>query len=262
MSKIEIDGFLSEESEKGRLNFNQNYQDIFDFSKELNQFCMKFMREQKIDWENKQQLIIKTLHIRILENFQAVFLILERGMMPQAKILTRAMLETVFILVALQKKPELVQNYLDQHEEGSKRTLKAFLQFKNEQLRAQVKENKIEENYIAKKNKLKEKELNPLTPKQWAVKAELEDFYSLYYTIYSNAIHSNLSALNDHMDESEKEPNLSFGPSDEFLYDVLKCGFSILFNATSHTALAHGIDIAKQLDNYAKKLKQFDKKYM
>jgi len=78
---------------------------------------------------------------------------LDRGMMPQAKVLTRAMLEMVFTLVALQKKPELVQNYYDQHEEGTKRILKAALQFKNEQLKAHAKEHEIEKRYIAiKKN--------------------------------------------------------------------------------------------------------------
>jgi len=57
MSKIEVDGFLSEESEEGRKNFYLKYKDLFDFSKELNRFCMKFMQEQKIDWEDHRKFI-------------------------------------------------------------------------------------------------------------------------------------------------------------------------------------------------------------
>ena len=173
MSKIEIDGFLSEESENGRKNFHLKYRDVFDFAKDLNRFSMDFMQKQKVDWKDKHKLIIKTLFLRIIENFQGTFLMLERGMMPQAKVLTRAMLETVFILVALQKKPELIQCYFDQQEEGTKRNLKAALQFKNVQLRAHAKEHNLEKHYIEKKEALKGKELNPLSPKRWAIEAEL-----------------------------------------------------------------------------------------
>ena len=82
---------------------------------------------------------------------------LERGMMSQSKVLARAMLETVFILVALQKKPDLLQCYSDQHEDGTKRALKAAMQFKNKNLRASSKKHNLEKHYIEKKNFLKGK---------------------------------------------------------------------------------------------------------
>ena len=103
MSKIEIDGFLSDESEEGKNIYLHNYKDVFDFANEINRFSMKLMRNLKIDWNDNHNLIMKTLHIRLNEYFQGTILMLERGMMPLAKVLTRAMLETVFILVALQK---------------------------------------------------------------------------------------------------------------------------------------------------------------
>jgi hypothetical protein len=134
MSKIEIDGFLSEESENGRYNYHNNYKDIFDLTKEINRFSMAFLQKLKIDWKNNRKLIIHALCLRIIEHFQGTILMLERGMMSQAKVLTRAMLETVFILVALQKKPDLLQCYFDQHEDGRKKALKAALQFKNKNL--------------------------------------------------------------------------------------------------------------------------------
>lgn len=262
MTKIEIDGFLSEESDKGRENYYLKYQDIFDFAKDLNRFCMQFMQDQKVEWEDKQKYLIKILYLRILENYQATLLLLERGILPPSKVLTRAMLETVFILGGLYNKPELIQCYFDQHEEGTKRNLKAALKFKNEQLRKHVKEQNIEGHYVKKKKDLKGKELNILTPKQWAIAADLEDFYNLYYTLYSNAIHSNLSSLNDHVDESEKERNLAFGPSEIYLYEIFQCCVYILVNATNFTALTHSNDIKEQLDNYVEKMKNLDEKYL
>ena len=262
MSKIEIDGFLSGEAEKGRNNFYLNYKDIFDFAKDLNKFCMKYMQEQKVEWNDKHKLIIKILFVRILENYQAILLLVERGIISAAKALTRTTLETVFILGGLQKNPSLLQCYFDQHEEGTKRALKAALNFKNEQLRKHAKEHNLEGHYIQKKKNLKGKELNILSPKQWAIEADLEDFYNFYYTSYSNTIHSNLSSLNDNIDETEKERNLAFGPSENYLYETLQCCVYILINATNFTALAHNNDLKKELDVYVEKINSLDKKYL
>lgn len=262
MSKIEFDGFLSDESEEGKKHFYHKYIDVFEFVKEINRFSMELMQNLKVDLNDNHKLITITLHLRINENFQGTILMLERGMMPQAKVLTRAMLETVFTLVALQKKPELLQNYFDQHEEGKKRNLKAALQFQDEHLRASAKKHKLEQHYIDQKKSLKGKVINPLSPKQWAIEAGLEDFYNLYYTLYSNPTHSNLSALNDHVDESEAEINLAFGPSDKYFYEVFQCCVYILINAMNSSALSQGQDISKQLDPFVEKLKKLDKKYL
>lgn len=262
MTKIEIDGFLSEESEIGRKNYHNNYKDIFDLTKEINRFSMAFLQTLKINWENTHKLIIHTLCLRIIEHFQGTILMLERGMMSQSKVLARAMLEIVFILVALQKKPDLFQCYLDQHEDGTKRALKAAMQFKDKNLRASSKKHNLERHYIEKKNFLKDKELNPLAPKQWAIEADLEDFYNLYYVLYSNSIHSNLSALDDHVDESEDEINLAFGPSDNFFYEVYQCCFYVLVNAINSTAISYDQDISKQLGTFIQKIKLLDKKYI
>jgi len=262
MSKIEIDGFLSEETEEGKKNFYLNYQDAFDYAKELNRFCMKFMQEQNIDWKDKHKFIIKNLYLKIIENFQSIFLLLERGIIPPAKALTRTTLESVFILGGLQRNPDLLQCYFDQHEEGTKRNLKAALKFKNEGLRKHAKEHNLEGHYVKKKKELKGRQLNILSPKQWAIEADLEDFYNLFYTLYSNTIHSNLSSLDDNIDETEKERNMAFGPSDKYLYETLQCAIYILINATNFTALAHNIDIKEQLDAYVEKINLLDKKYL
>lgn len=262
MSKIEEEGFLSDEAEDGKTYIYEKYADFFNFAKDVNKLCMKLLTSLKIDWKNDHKLIVHTLFLHIVENFQGVFLLLERGMMPQAKVLTRSMLETVFILVALQKKPNLLKAFLDQHDEAHIRSLKSALKFKNKSLRDAAKRHGIEKLYVKKKAELKNKELTPLSPKEWSDESELEDFYNVYYVIYSNSIHSNLSALDDHIDESPDELNLSAGPSDRDLYDVLKCGIYILINAANSTELVNGNDITKELEVYVARFDEFDKKYI
>ena len=43
MSKIEEEGFLSKESEDGRIYLVEKYEDFFEFGRDLNKFCMKYL---------------------------------------------------------------------------------------------------------------------------------------------------------------------------------------------------------------------------
>lgn len=262
MSSIEEQGFLSDEALKNKDIFYHNYKDLFDFASDLNKSSMELMRSIKLDWSDHPKIILNTLHLRLIENYQAVVMLLQLGMVSQAKTIVRGMLETVFILVALQKKPELLQCYFDQFEEGRKRALKASCQFKGEHLKKAAKDHKLEEHYVKHRNDLKGKTLNVLKPKQWALEAELEDFYNLWYTLYSNSSHSNIPALDDHFDKSEQELNMSFGPSDKYLCEVFQCCAYIMLNANHSMSEAFGIDRKAEHDKIFERIKEIDEKYL
>ena len=125
MSKIETDGFLSEEAASAKIQIITKYDDFFSFARELNRYSMGFMAGLKIDWKDNYRLIINALFIRVLETYQGCFLLSEFGMVPESKILVRSMLEMVFNIVALQKKPGLLDHYFNQHEVSHFRALKA-----------------------------------------------------------------------------------------------------------------------------------------
>ncbi len=261
MSSIEADGFLSDEAEEFRLKIIAEHQDFFQFSDEINRFMMKFLIQQKIGDDIDSKAIVITLFCRIIESFQGICVLLERGFMPQAKVLTRATLETYFILAALQKNPALLKSYTDQHKDSRRRALKAACQFKGESLKADFKKHGIEKLYIEQKRQLAGTKLEILTPKEWAIKADMEDFYNLYYVTYSNSTHSNLSAIDDHWDSSEQSINLAFGPSDRGLFDCLRCSIVVAVNAAQFTAQANGLDISAELADFKERLPLIDNKY-
>ena len=259
---METDGFLALDVDTDKKYIIEKYADFFDYAKDINRYCMAFFKQIKIGEQVDCKFIINTLFLRLLEYYQGIFILLERGMMPPAKVLTRGMLEIVFILAALEKKPSLLTCYFDQFHDGRKKALKAALQFKNDLLKADAKKHDIEKQYVELKNSLGNKEVNVLAPKQWAKEAEMEDFYNLYYVSYSNAIHSNLAALDDHLDETTSKLFLSFGPSDKDLYYVLKCCIYVIVNAAQITASANQDDITKELESFKVKMPIFDRKYL
>ncbi len=262
MSTIEEEGFLSEEAFKNKEIFYNNYRNLFDFASNLNRLSMELMRSIKLDWDDHPKIILNTLQLRLIENYQAVVLLLQLGMVSQAKVIVRGMLETLFILVALQKKPDLLQCYFDQFEEGRKRALKASCQFEGEHLKKAAKEHKLEQHYINQRFAVKGKTLKVLKPKQWAAEAELLDFYNLWYTLYSNSSHSNLPALDDHFDKTEQELNLSFGPTDKYLCEVFQCCAYIMLNANHSISLVFDIDKKKEHDEIFERIKKIDEQYL
>ena len=261
MSTIEVDGFLGEQAEEFRLNIIAEHSELFELSKDINKLMMAFMRRQQIGDGFDSKLVVFILLCRIVESAQCIHVLLERGFMPPAKVLTRAMLESYFILVALQKKPGLLEFYFNQHQEGRKKALKAACQFKSKELKASAKKHDLEGKYVEQKKALAGKELRVLSPKEWAVKAEMEDFYNLQYVSYSNSTHSNLSALDDHFDSDENSTDLAFGPSDNGLYDCLKCCMALVANAGQLTAQAYGDDISSELAIFKGRLKLIEKNY-
>lgn len=261
MSTIEVDGFLCDEAEEFRPLILSKHKELFELHKDLNRFMMKLLSQQKIGESIDAKTIGLTLFCRIAESVQAVHVLLERGFISQAKVLTRAILESYFILGALQKKPELLQYYFDQHEEGRKMALKSACQFKGKLLIADAKKHGIENLYIQQKKALAGKQLHVLTPIGWATEADMEDFYKLHYVAYCNATHSNLSSLDDHWDGDESNISLAFGPSDRGLYDCLHCCIVVAANATSLTATVNDIDISADLDTFKAKLTLIESKH-
>ena len=113
MSTIEEQGFFSDEALKNKDIFYHNYKDLFDFAFDLNKSSMELMQSIKLDWNDHPKIILNTFHLRLIENYQSVVMLLQLCMVSQVKTIARGMLETVFIQVALQKKPELLQFYLN-----------------------------------------------------------------------------------------------------------------------------------------------------
>jgi hypothetical protein len=109
-------GFIDSSIQLWISKFHQNHSDLFSIAEKTNELCQKNM--YVIDAHNKdpQELVIACLYIRILSNFQSIIILCERGMMPEARIILRAMYEAVFILGAIINDESLVLNYVNEHE--------------------------------------------------------------------------------------------------------------------------------------------------
>jgi hypothetical protein len=144
MTKIEIDGFLSNEAEDGRNLVINSYREAFVLSKDLNRQAMSLFREYNLCMNNEIKIAIAALMTRIVETYQGVILMLERGMTSQARMLVRSQLEALFQMAAMVKNPDLYDSYAAKHYRSTISALKSAKRWKQESLQGRLSKERID----------------------------------------------------------------------------------------------------------------------
>jgi hypothetical protein len=104
---------------------------------------------------NDVEIAVAALMTRIVETYQGVIIMLERGMTSQARMLVRSQLEALFQMAAIVKDPNLYNSYVANHYRSTISGLKSAKRWKQESLRGLSKE-KIDELILHNEKKFDE----------------------------------------------------------------------------------------------------------
>lgn len=118
MTRIESDGFLSDEAIEGRSVFRGRFSDVFALAEDVNRIAVKRLSQAKLADIVDGHFVLYLLTIRIVESFEAIVILMERGMLSPAKLIVRPILEALFTLAALEKNKELIAKYFDTQSEA------------------------------------------------------------------------------------------------------------------------------------------------
>jgi Family of unknown function (DUF5677) len=249
MTKIETDGFLSDDAVEGRAIFRERFSEMFALAEDLNRVAVAKLGEVKLSNIDESRWVLYLLLIRIIESYEAIVILMERGMLTPAKLIIRPLLEALFTLAALEKDKELIAKYFDAEKEAHFLLLRSSTQWRNEDLKKIFKKSKLEAKFIQKKEERKVSPPAFLSPLEWAKEASYEDFYHYYYAQYSSFTHSNLSALEDHMErDGEEKVEASFGPTVTGFNDLLIDAMSFTLLSVMHTCSAFHLEIDSDAD--------------
>ncbi|MDI1339269.1 DUF5677 domain-containing protein [Polaromonas sp.] len=262
MTRIESDGFLSDEAIEGRSVFRGRFSDVFALAEDVNRIAVKRLSQAKLADIVDGHFVLYLLTIRIVESFEAIVILMERGMLSPAKLIVRPILEALFTLAALEKNKELIAKYFDTQSEAHFALLRSSTKWRNEDLKRLFRDSKLEEKYIEKKKERKESPPESLRPIQWAEAAGYEDFYHLHYVQYASFTHSNLSALEDHMDmDGEAKVEASFGPSANGFFELLIDATNFTLLSVMHMCSAFQIEIDQDADRIQERVEILCSKY-
>lgn len=204
------DGFLSPEQAETVIIVRQRYQLWRDLVLEVNRIAVRCQHELIVHTENTLEVYGAVLFARTISTVQASVILLEQGLLPQARTVLRSAMESFFALSAIATKPEMVDRLVEAHEAEQRRVARNSGQWKHPELQT-----------IAKKSlKISEKFLNSsareVSAFDLAVVGGNEDWYRTVYNVFSWSAHATSQDLERHLvlgqerdiDELRNEPEL------------------------------------------------------
>lgn len=206
MSSIEEEGFLSEEINQWIKKHRQENSELFKLCENLNRFSHSTMFTIHITTINPSNLLVSCLYIKAMSTFQGIILMTERGMVNEAKVLLRCLLECMFAIVAIGKDDSVADNLLSSDQIKRKKALKSYKENRDAGVydstsslsKADV-ENLIKE----LEKEIKENGIKDLKIQELAQKAGLDLIYNTAYRILSASIHVDLADLHQYLKISD-----------------------------------------------------------
>ena len=172
---------------------------------QINEQCVAAQYELQIKAEQPRDLLGAAFFMRTIASSQAAVILLEHGLLAQAKAVLRSSLESLFALAAIEEKPELARP-LAQSQEANKRSLAdKMLQWKGEELKAS-RDGRIGEAELLelKSNKAAQE----FSTWQLAEAAGMTDWYCSLYALLSLPAHATVSDIASHL-VTDKHGNIT-----------------------------------------------------
>lgn len=229
---VDENGFLGDEIQNWiQKNRNEN-KEWFALCSTLNRVCHSTLLKFKIDNNNGQEVICATLFIRALGFYQAAIILIEMGLINEAKIILRSLFDTVFAISAVAKSEEVMREYINDDIyrriyllKKIKNNQKTFEPILSKDVDKQI-ESLLSELYETKK-KMKPKEI---TSRYLAEKAGLLNLYDTAYVYFSSTVHSGIRDLEQYLslDSERNIKELIWGPSVTGLDRLLLTAFETM----------------------------------
>jgi hypothetical protein len=256
---IDQDGFLSEDLTVYIGKLLMKHKDLFDLASDVNRFSQETMLSLNVHSKNAQELLVATILIRCLSHYQASIILCQRGMIPDARIIARALIEAMFILVAISKDYRLAVEYayedefqrlkaIQKYREMHKAPPPGWTEGQMAAFEAQVK--KI----------IGDKSLKKRTTENWAKEADMHSWYLSPYFDLSESVHVKSRDVSVHIiTNSENEPKeFKWAPSQEGMRLVLGTVIEAMCVIIKHAGSVFKIEVSENVDRFTRSLRSID----
>jgi hypothetical protein len=228
-------GFLGPELAVWVTECRKRFAPWFNLGDRVNALAMSTLLQ--LDAHNRvlHELLLASLYLRTLHNYEAAIVLAERGMVTQGRVMGRAMLDSLFPLAAIAKDHEFAFTYAHNHllqqvkyfRKAKKLSTVRIPELDDAKNRARVEELKKE---------ITEKGVKEITTKELADRAELADWYLTAYALLSGTIHARAGDLEEYLvlapDGEIKE--FDWGPRTKGIEKLLMLVIEAMLAAVDH----------------------------
>lgn len=251
MSESE-DGFLSEPFDNVVNTVRSKYAAYRTLLLRTNRFAVAIQHALVIHHANNLECYAAVLFARTLATVQGTALLLERGLVAQARTLLRMALETLFALGAIANKPTLMDKLIEEHAVEQKRLAKNMQLWKDPELR------KVADAEAAsgRLHPFLDSPASGVTTLTLAEAAGLEDWYRTLYTILSWSVHGAPKDLDRHVVVDSNQNPIEFRnePEIEEQYSSWLYSIEILLKALTALGKIFPNIHERQIEHYSAEL--------
>lgn len=189
------DGFLTEPFDDVRAAIRWRYSEQRTLLLQINRLSVKNQHSLEIHREDKREVYAAVLFARTLSTTQGAVHMLERGLVPQARTLLRAALETLFALTAIANDPPVVDKLIETYNVERARAARNVGLWKDPGLR----EIAAAEKASGRLRQFLDSSAATISTLTLAQKGGLEDWYRTVYMILSWSVHGTAIDLERHI---------------------------------------------------------------
>ena len=256
MTSIYQQGFLSGDMHAWIARIRGANSLWFQFCDDLNQFCQQTLFSIKVHEEDRPRAFALVLFIRILRGFQSVVILSERGLVKEAEVLLRALLDALFVLGALEKDPAIYDELI--HDSNS-RFLKDLNRIRHRTSQRKKKElmtflpnldDHLDQLIENVKSRLHGKKPKTISREHLASKAGHFRLYAFNYALLSTVAHADATDLHEHLnlDDRGKISSVKWGPDFQAIGSMLMNAAEYLLLSLFHISPLCRLDIESHIE--------------
>lgn len=213
MTLLDENGFLGGRVTAWIEKHRATHKELLALAEELNRECHAFLDGRTVNISDPKILTSIVLFARMMELYQAVLLIVNRGARSGARVIFRAFLEAFFHFAAIHKDFAYLDEYLDQFAHERRALINRIRNTSDpalEHLRRP-----IDAALVAEIQNIESRRVNI---EEVARRGECHSIYVTAYALLSGSVHSSVGDLETHLALDQERGNIigfRYGPTDE-----------------------------------------------
>lgn len=204
--------FFELDKNKIILQIQDEYPGLWELAVDTNNFLTEFQKSLDANRVRLHEVVGVPLHIRCVTTFQALLLLASKGMVSQSQIMLRALIEALFILVAISNDNDFALEYLRHEEHQRKNVLNKSKRYKESVDKEDPRIKKANKVLEEIRCNIDENKIKTLSTENISRIAGLHSWYDTVYAVTSTSVHVSVRTL-----EHNLEVNGSTGEIESFV---------------------------------------------
>jgi uncharacterized protein DUF5677 len=234
---LKENGFIGADIQNWIVKCRERHASLFELATEVNRFSHASVFAFDLRNRTFHETLLFTLCFRVLSNYQAVILLCERGMMPESRIMARAMIEALFLLCAVGRDEKFARDFVKEDQIKRLRFLNKFRKLHGG-LPAGVDSQEVLELEAKLKKEIQTDKIRERTTEEWARESGLHSWYLTVYSVLSDSVHTKVRNLERYLQVDEAVAvikGLQWGPDDSEVKEIMSSAIEGMLIALKST---------------------------